>query len=467
MKRKFLISLLSVLSAFCLTFGFAACEKDNGKGSTDGGKNKPGGPPSLVLPGDDADTLLAYETKTEILTDENGEPVKDEEGNNVIDKYVVITGIGTETKTAITIPATVDEKPVKKIAVDAFRGKTDITAVSFSEGLEEIGNGAFTNCSSITALTFPNSLTTVGTNAFLNCAALSAVNIGSGLKVISDSMFQNCTSLTSITVPANVTAINENAFFSCTSLRNVEVGSGVTTIGPYAFKSCTSLKVLDMTGATSLATLGNNVFQGAGLEKIIFPNSVRYIGTNLLTGCYSIDYISVPFLGRERLMEPYGDNDDEKPNYTHFSYLFGAAGPEDNNSKLGELNGKSITVRVTDVTDEAPICYGAFWNTKGIGTIIIEGTMTKLRTGALYSASLEQEINVVLPESIEVIDINASGGTRFKALYFMGNQEMWLSSVTIRSENMITKSLTTYYYSEKAEAGCWHYVDGKPTVWNN
>lgn len=58
------------------------------------------------------------------------------------DSYVV-TGANDKTAVVLEIPATHENKPVKKIAAEAFKGYTNLVSVTLPEGLEEIGSKAF------------------------------------------------------------------------------------------------------------------------------------------------------------------------------------------------------------------------------------------------------------------------------------------------------------------------------------
>src|SRR3712207_6281135 len=62
--------------------------------------------------------------------------------NGVLTSWTGATG-------EITIPQT-----VKKIAAKVFQNNTKITAVTFNDGLEEIGDEAFMSCSKLTKLSF-------------------------------------------------------------------------------------------------------------------------------------------------------------------------------------------------------------------------------------------------------------------------------------------------------------------------
>ena len=499
MKRKFLILLLSLVTAICCVFGLTACTDINSSTGSNNGNNtggnepeEPEGPkvPELELPSSKAETLLDYKTETEILTDEKGETVKDENNQPVTAKYIAITGIGKETKTDIVIPATINKTPVKVIADGAFTGKKNLTSVTFAKdsNLTTIGENAFTNCNGITTISLPATLTTVGTSAFRNCTKLVSVDFGekpavkvepeegkdepealegepeegqgapeegkgesgavkSKLTAISVSMFEGCSKLTSITIPESVKTIGEDAFTSCIALTDVELGIGVQTLGKRAFRGCTALKTLDLTSATSLTNINDRAFEGnTALDKIIIPNSVQNIGKNQLAGCTALNYISVPFLGSSRT----------SASDACFGYLFGAENYSDNNDVLRDLAGKSITVKVSDVTDKAPIRFGAFYNVKGVATIIIEGTMTTLEEKAFGVAP--DGVSYVLPETLSRIEAGAFAMTTIGKIFFAGEQSRWRSVVSSAgADNANLSTVTAYCF------GSWHYDEyGNP-----
>lgn len=471
MKRKFLILLLSLVTAICCVFGLTACTDINSSIGSNNGNNtggnepeEPEGPkePELQLPSSKAETLLDYKTETEILTDENGETVTDENDQPVTESYIAITGIGKETKTDIVIPATINKTPVKAIADGAFTGKKNLTSVTFAKdsNLTTIGENAFTNCNGITTISLPATLTTVGTSAFRNCTKLVSVDFGekaevegeseavkSKLTAIPVSMFEGCSKLTSITIPESVKTIGEDAFTSCIALTDVELGIGVQTLGKRAFRGCTALETLDLTSATSLTNINDRAFEGnTALDKIIIPNSVQNIGKNQLAGCTAINYISVPFLGSSRT----------STSDACFGYLFGAENYSGNNDVLGVLEGKSVTVRITDVTDNAPLRFGAFYFVKGVSTIIVEGTMTTLKEGVFGVAP--DGISYVLPETLTRIEAGAFAMTTIGKIFFAGAQLRWNSAVSSAGSDNANLSSVTAYCS-----GSWHYDEyGNP-----
>ena len=74
----------------------------------------------------------------------------------------------------ITIPNTIDGKPVIDIESETFKARKDISTVILPNGISHIHDYAFYN-SSLTSITIPSSVTTIGENAFAACSNLSEI----------------------------------------------------------------------------------------------------------------------------------------------------------------------------------------------------------------------------------------------------------------------------------------------------
>lgn len=74
--------------------------------------------------------------------------------------------------TSVVIPPT-----VKSIGQSAFKNRTSIQSVTFSEGLEVIGAGAFEGNRNLNNITLPKSLKTIKAHAFKNCPSLCDVTV--------------------------------------------------------------------------------------------------------------------------------------------------------------------------------------------------------------------------------------------------------------------------------------------------
>ncbi len=173
---------------------------------------------------------------------------------------------------SVSVPSTIDGKPVTAIDKEVFMGKS-ITSVSLPASVQIIGDNAFQNCSSLTSIsmsgvisigqyafdgcsklssvTVSGSLKRIGSGAFKDCASISTFNIPSSVISIEAGAFQGCSKLTSATIPSSMTLIENNVFRMCSSLSSVTIPSTITQIGNGAFYQCSSLKTVYYGGTSS------------------------------------------------------------------------------------------------------------------------------------------------------------------------------------------------------------------------
>ncbi|MGN0529233.1 MAG: leucine-rich repeat protein [Eubacterium sp.] len=124
----------------------------------------------------------------------------------------------TGDKSKVTVPDTIEGKPVT-----------------------EIGKSAFENLSSLTDVVIPETVTIIDDCAFYGCKKLVNINLPSGLTKIGNQAFFFCIGLNSITIPKSVVSIGEDrsvadngslsdavftAFYACYGLTEIIVEDG-------------------------------------------------------------------------------------------------------------------------------------------------------------------------------------------------------------------------------------------------
>ena len=168
----------------------------------------------------------------------------------------------------------------------------NITKVTISEGVTNIGDGAFSYCTALTSIDIPNSVTSIGDEAFFECSSLTSITIPDSVSSIGQEVFSGCTALTSVTIPDSVTSIGLDMFemfYDCTSLTNVSIGNSVTSIGEDAFAYCTSLT--SVTIPNSVTSIGEYAFFGCtSLKSVTIPDSVTSIDSYAFGYFYSQNY---------------------------------------------------------------------------------------------------------------------------------------------------------------------------------
>ena len=178
---------------------------------------------------------------------------------------ITITGY-TGGDSNITIPATIDGKPVTAISDGAFAGSPIIINVVVSSGVTTIGEEVFADCPNLESVVLPESVTSIGRRAFRysqklesvtlptsllefpyqcfwDCQSLEEIVIPQGVSVIPNGSFYNCYSLISVTVPDSVTTIEKNAFHACLKLEDIELSNNVINIDLTAFSDCEYLVI--------------------------------------------------------------------------------------------------------------------------------------------------------------------------------------------------------------------------------
>ncbi len=249
----------------------------------------------------------------------------------------------------------------KKLYID---GKL-VENIVVPNGVTRISAYAFKDCAGLKNITIPNSVTNIGASAFENCTLLEKIVLPNGIAKIEASTFKGCAGLTSVTIPEGVTSIENNAFEGCAKLENVVIPNSVTTIGEYAFKGC------------------------AGLTSITIPDGVTSIGVGAFEDCSAATKITLPFVGAE-------DNAEEN---THFGYIFGAAGFEDNNAYIPATLKNVVLTKLTVIPENA------FNGCAGLEGVTIPNTVTEIKPSAFKDcAGLK---NVTIPDSVTTIGASA------------------------------------------------------------
>ncbi|KAL7551488.1 hypothetical protein ACHAWF_014677 [Thalassiosira exigua] len=162
----------------------------------------------------------------------------------------------------------------------------------------KIGREALVNCRFLVHLRLPHTVVESTDEGFWRCSGLERTDLGNVTK-ISCLAFARCSLLVHLQLPAAVTKIGRGAFIhcklqevdlshlelqkieketfkECCQLRTVTLPSTLETIGDRVFTDCKSLKRVGLHNGLKGIVLG--AFQGAGLESLTIPSSLRVIG---------------------------------------------------------------------------------------------------------------------------------------------------------------------------------------------
>lgn len=180
----------------------------------------------------------------------------------------------------LVVPAQLDGYKVAVLDVNAFNDCDNMTEIELPEGMREVRAYAFTGCDSIAEVTLPKSVRNI-ISPFRDCQALKRLNLGT-----CDDLFAErapcwaCPSLECITVDED-----NPAFMSCEGALYSKDGKRLI-LYPGAK---TELKL-----PIGLETIGDGAFQCSRLNKIAFPEGVRFILDDVFDNCKNLEVLELP-----------------------------------------------------------------------------------------------------------------------------------------------------------------------------
>lgn len=172
---------------------------------------------------------------------------------------------------------------VTSIGEKLFRDNTNLTSITFEEGIQEIKKEGLQNThiteisipssmlsldidafhsSKLVDVTVPGTVKYIGPSAFRDIDTLQRLYISDGVETIEDSFcFDSGDSVSSLSVriPSYITEIKHDAFNGCEKLKNFIIPSACTTIGNVAFYYCSNYTP-DLVVPSTVTSIGNNAF---------------------------------------------------------------------------------------------------------------------------------------------------------------------------------------------------------------
>lgn len=181
---------------------------------------------------------------------------------------------------------------LEDISYEAFEGCTNLKSIELPQ-VCYLGSLSFSNCSSLETIRIPicpSGWRNQGGSVFYNCTSLREVSFVDGASP-GDAMFNNCTSLEKISFSSGTTNINASLCKDCTSLKEVFIPEGVTQISTDAFNGCISLKNINL--PHSLEVIETNAFSNTGLSDITIHENIKKIGKSSLSNCDELKSIII------------------------------------------------------------------------------------------------------------------------------------------------------------------------------
>lgn len=225
----------------------------------------------------------------------------------------------------VSIPATVQNRPVTDISSNAFLFHSTLREVTLPESIHRIGMNAFGDCSNLTSInldhvqviesmaflrctnllhiSFAEQPLSIGADAFEQTAWLenqpdgvvyagqtvyqykgntgaATVQLKEGTKAIAAQAFSGCSFLTEMILPDGIENIQSSAFANCRNLEKISFPATLTKIEMSAFFNCE--KLTDLQFPDSLHTVGGQAFaKTAWLESqsdgLVYAGRVAYV----------------------------------------------------------------------------------------------------------------------------------------------------------------------------------------------
>ena len=196
---------------------------------------------------------------------------------------------------------------VKKIS-NTFCGFKNITKVTISDGLEEIGENSFYNCESLTNIEFGSNIINIGKNAFYNCKKITELSFTDNISKIADFAFYGCSKLQKITFNKKLESISSFAFAECNNAMEIYYNGSINDwlaisfeveANPIRFASSfyylendNYIKLSDLIISDDITKIGSYQFYGyKGLKSVLMKN-VEEIGNDAFNNCINLTVVS-------------------------------------------------------------------------------------------------------------------------------------------------------------------------------
>ena len=112
----------------------------------------------------------------------------------------------------------------------------DITSVTITDGVTNVGNHSFEQCTSLTTVTIGDDVETIGTFAFSECGdQFTTLTLGNSIRTIGNQAFASNRGITGFTLPSTLETIGNYAFIHNNAITTLTIPSNVTSIDVDAF----------------------------------------------------------------------------------------------------------------------------------------------------------------------------------------------------------------------------------------
>ena len=210
--------------------------------------------------------IIRVSYQEEIVVDDNGEPVLDENGEIIYHIISSSRSVVAGCKTSVI--------PNDIVGIDDFAFmNVDIEEINLPSSLQRIGKEAFYH-TSINQIVLPVVSANESDAIFANCMELTSVSFTEGQEIIGKRWFYGCHNMTSVILPSTITWIKDYAFYG-TGISQVHLPNSIISIGNFSFAG-TDISTIQF--PESLEVIGSFAFGGTKITKVSIPANVRSIG---------------------------------------------------------------------------------------------------------------------------------------------------------------------------------------------
>lgn len=340
---------------------------------------------------------------------------------------VIIRQLNNTDIPVVSIPASINGTPVRKLDTNSFAGHTELTNVVVPDSVQMIEECVFQNCSSLASVSLGNGLIDLRTQAFNGCStSLFDRATISGVSLVDGWVVQAASAPHIVSGALNLQGIRGFSWTSfdwCAGLTSVTIGEGPTTIPYGAFSYCRNLKSVSI--PNSVKSIGRNAFDNCtNLLALAIPDSVTNIESSAFSGCSAITSLTIgsgltkidnlPTPSREYIV-----SDDSPFASTRNGILFDKTVSELIRCPTKMSGSVVIPESVTRIANHAfdecselssiTIPYGvmsigdcAFSNCSGLNSLTIPGSITSIGLNAFYHCSGLKSVSI--PDGVTTIE---------------------------------------------------------------
>lgn len=221
---------------------------------------------------------------------ENGRPTGDvivPSGVTTLDKYVFSYNSNV---TSITF-----SEGLVSTGTEACCSDGNLESVSLPSTFKTFGQKTFESCGNLTTVNIPDEVTglVIGSRCFWNCnlSDESANKLISKSSTIQDYGFYGCKNIKSIEIVA--TKFGNYCFYNCKGLTNVKLVNtdNYGSFGSYMFQDCTALETVIM--PPSYIEIPSAMFKNTKISAFAIPNTLTQIGQSAFEQCSSLSTVTI------------------------------------------------------------------------------------------------------------------------------------------------------------------------------